>query len=311
MARLLGRDIVHRWTENPIIDLGDLPFKCLNIYNAGCVKIDGQYILLITIVMLDGIPSIFLATSEDGYYFRVDADPFISASTDEAFQVFEERGMLDARITPFDDCYYITYCAMGRHGIVLILGKTKDFTDFERIGIVSLPDTKAGALFPKKINNRFAMLERPNTGGNIWVSYSNDLLTWGDSEVVLCPRSGFWDNDRVGCAVPPFEIEAGWLVIYYGVKETSGGPLTKIGAAILDKENPEIVIHRSNIPILAPREIYERVGDRNNLVFSTGMIFEDEEEIKLYYGAADGCICLGTITLSEIIEACENSKEEF
>lgn len=311
MVKKFRPDVVHRWEDNPIIDNSDLPFKCLNMYNAGCVKIDGRYLLLITIEMLDGRPSIFLASGEDGYYFRVDKDPFITSSRDEAFQVFEERGTLDARITQFDGDYYIIYSAMGRHGIVLMLGKTRDFAGFERIGITSLPDTKAGALFPKKIDGRFAMLERPNVGGSIWISYSKDLLTWGDSEVVFGPRSGFWDNNRIGCAAPPLEIDDGWLVIYYGVKETSSGPLTKIGAAILDKQDPTNVVHRSNIPILAPREIYERIGDRNNLVFSTGLIREGRHEIKLYYGAADTCICLGTTTIPEIIEACENSDEEF
>lgn len=311
MGKKIKHDVVHRWKENPVVDLGDLPFKCLNMYNAGCVKIDGQYLLLITIEMLDGRPSIFLATSEDGYYFRVDKDPFITSSKDEAFLVFEERGVFDARITPFDQDYYIIYSAMGRHGMILVLGKTKDFTEFERIGVVSLPDTKAGALFPKKINGRFAMLERPNTGGSIWVSYSKDLLTWGDHEVVFSPRLGFWDNNRIGCAVPPLEVEAGWLVLYYGEKETSAGPLTKIGAAILDKDDPAIVLHRSNIPILSPREPYERIGDRNNLVFSTGMILEGGDEVKLYYGAAGICICLATTTISEIIEVCENNGEEF
>ncbi len=311
MPRKFRQDVIHRWKENPVITAEDLPFKCHDMYNAGCIKIDGEYILLITIEKLDGRPAIYIARSEDGLYFKIEKEPFITSSKDENFNEYEEMGVLDARITPLNNEYYIVYLAMGRHGIVLGLGKTKDFKEFERMEIISQPDTKAGALFSRKINGRFAMLERPSSGGSIWIAYSHDLLTWGEREVVLTPRGGFWDQGRIGCAAPPMEIESGWLLFYYGVKDTSAGTITKLGAAILDKEDPAKIINRSNIPILSPRKLYERIGDLNNVVFSTGAILEDNGEIKLYYGAADNCICLGTTTLFEIIDFCKNNLEEF
>jgi predicted GH43/DUF377 family glycosyl hydrolase len=311
MPRKFRQDVIHRWRENPVINFENLPFRCHDMYNAGCIKIDGEYILLITIEKLDGRPAIYFARSEDGLYFNIERNPFITSSPDEDFKEYEEMGVLDARITPIDGEYYIIYLAMGRHGIVLSIGKTKDFKTFERMGIISQPDNKAGALFPRKLNGKFAMLERPNTGDGIWIAYSNDLLTWGEREAVLSPRGGFWDQGRIGCAVPPIETEAGWLLFYYGVKKTSGGTLTRIGAAILDKDNPTKIINRSNIPILSPRELYERIGDLNNVIFSTGAILEESGEIKLYYGAADNCICLGTTTLSEIVDFCRNGLEEF
>ncbi len=311
MPRKFRQDVIRRWKENPVITSEDLPFKCHDMYNAGCIKIDGEYILLITIEKLDGRPAIYIARSEDGLYFRIEREPFITSSKDEDFNEYEEMGVFDARITPLNNEYYIVYLARGRHGIVLGLGKTKDFKEFERMEIISQPDTKAGALFPGKINGRFAMLERPSSGGSIWIAYSNDLLTWGEREVVLTPRASFWDQGLIGCAVPPMETESGWLLFYYGVKQTSSGTITKIGAAILDKEDPAKIINRANVPILSPRKLYERIGDLNNVVFSTGAILENNGEIKLYYGAADNCICLGTTTLSEVIDFCKNNLEEF
>lgn len=163
MPRTFRQDVIHRWKENPVITSGDIPFRCHDMYNAGCIKIDGEYILLITIEKLDGRPAIYIARSEDGLYFRIEREPFITSSKDE------------------------------------------DFKEFERMEIISQPDTKAGALFPGKINGSFAMLERPSSGGSIWIAYSNDLLTWGEREVVLTPRAGFWDQGLIGCAVPPME----------------------------------------------------------------------------------------------------------
>ena len=71
----------------------------------------------------------------------------------------------------------------------------------------------------------------------------------------------------MGCAAPPIEIDEGWLLIYYGVRNTSGGPIFRLGAAVLDRDDPSKVLKRSDIPILSPRERYERVGDIGNIVF--------------------------------------------
>ncbi len=128
--------------------------------------------------------------------------------------------------------------------------------------------------------------------------------------MVLTPRGGFWDSDRIGVAAPPVEIDNGWLSLYYGVKQTSAGPLIRIGAAILEKENPSSVISRTNIPILSPREEYERIGDVPNIVYACGAIFESDL-VKLYYGAADSCICVGIAKIQDIVSACFNSVSEF
>ena len=143
------------------------------------------------------------------------------------------------------------------------------------------------------------------------MTYSDDLEYWGWSEVVMTPRSGFWDNNRIGAATPPMETEQGWLFIYYGVRQTSSGPIFRLGAAMLDAESPIQVLGRTNVPILSPREEYERIGDVNNLVFSCGAIIEPDGEAKLYYGAANSCICVGTTKVQSIIHACLESKKEF
>ncbi|MGQ9580907.1 MAG: glycoside hydrolase family 130 protein, partial [Armatimonadota bacterium] len=204
------------------------------------------------------------------------------------------------------DIYYIMYTAYSRFGARLALAKTTDFKTFERIGLVSEPENKDGCLFPRKIKGRYARLDRPFGGGtgNIWVSYSDDLVNWGNSEVVMTTRPGYWDSDRIGASPPPIETEHGWLAIYHGVKNTAAGPLYRMGAVLLDLENPAKVICRSSVPILTPREYYERVGDVGNVVFSCGVVLEDDGRLKIYYGAADTCICLGFAHVDELIERC-------
>ncbi len=304
-------DIIHRFKGNPVITMDDLMFSASDICNAGAVKIDGSYLLLVTIESLRGHRSLYLARSSNGYDFEVDNEPFIKRTVDEEFRKYEEISITDGRITPFEDFYFITYTAESRHGYRIGLIKTKDFKSFDRLGYISTVDTKGGTLFPEKINNRYVKFERPWSGGRIWISSSDDLVYWGNYKAVLSPRPGYWDSNRVGDAVPPIRVKDGnWLLIYYGIKKTSAGPLFRIGAVFLDAENPSKVVARTNIPILCPRKSYERIGDVTNLVFSCGAVL-DEENFYLYYGASDSGICLGTTTIDEIYQECMKSKGEF
>jgi len=304
MRQTSGRDLVHRFEKNPIIELEDLSFSCLNIMNAGAVKAGNQYILLVRIETMRGHSVIFVARSTNGMNFVLDKVPILGPATEGKFQKYEGHGVADPRITYLEGVYYIVYTALSRNGKRLVLAKTSDFQTIEKLGLISEPDNHNGALFSRKINDCYVRLERPFEGGNIWISYSKDLYYWGRSSVVMSPRGpGFWDESRVGCAVPPLEVEEGWLLIYYGVKETSGGPLFRLGVAMLDKEDPSRLIGRASFPILSPRESYERVGDHGNMVFSCGAIVENKE-IMLYYGGADMGINLGTVLLSELVEEC-------
>ena len=309
MPRKLGRDVVERWYKNPIITLENVPFPCNTVFNAGCTKFGDQYILLMRIEDMAGRSVFALARSEDGYHFTVDPTPAMEPAKEEPFRSYERRGIEDPRITFCEGAYYIMYTAYSRYGARLALAKTTDFKNYERIALISEPENKDGALFPRKINGRYARLDRPYGGGtgNIWVSYSSDLLHWGDSAVVMTTRGGFWDSDRIGASAPPIETEQGWLEIYHGVKNTSAGPLYRMGAVLLDLDDPSKVLYRCAVPILTPREYYERVGDIGNVVFSCGAILEDDGKVKLYYGAADTCICLGFADLNELIDRCQLS----
>jgi beta-1,4-mannooligosaccharide/beta-1,4-mannosyl-N-acetylglucosamine phosphorylase len=303
------RDLFHRWEGNPALRHVDLPFPCLDVRNAGAVKVGDRYILLITIEALDGRARIFRAESSDGYDFEVDSEPVLAPTYVEPYFVYELNGVEDPRVTLLEGTYYVTYTANSPLGLRLAIAKTTDFRTFDRIGLVSQPDVKHGVLFPERIGGRYARLERPREGGSIWVSYSDDLLYWGSSAFVMGPRGGYWDFHRVGPSTAPVRVDEGWLIIYYGVKATSAGPLFRLGAAVLDAENPAIVKGRTDIPVLAPREDYERIGDVNNLVFSCGAIVEDGA-MRLYYGGSDSCICVGEARIKTIVDRCLDGNGE-
>jgi predicted GH43/DUF377 family glycosyl hydrolase len=273
--------------------------------NAGAVKYDGHYILLVRVEDMRGRSLFVAARSQDGVHFTLNSHSMMSPANDGPFALFEGRGVEDPRITRIDGTFYIVYTANSSYGTRLGIARTDDFESVERVALISEPDNKNGALFPQKINGRYARLERPRDGGNIWISYSDDLIYWGSGVPVLTPRgSGYWDSNRVGCAAPPIRIDEGWLLTYYGVKGTSAGPIFRLGAAVLDGNEPHKVLKRTSVPLLTPREDYERVGDVGNVVFCCGAVLEDDGELKVYYGAANEAICLGSAQLDEILEQC-------
>jgi predicted GH43/DUF377 family glycosyl hydrolase len=307
-----GRDIVHRWEGNPLIVLEDLDFMCSDIWSAGVASHEGDLILLVTIEHLAGHQSIHLARADEKGKVHVEETPFLEACRDDSgCSVHETSGVMDPKVVFLEGTYYIMYLANGRYGTRLGLATTKDFKTVDSRTHISEPDTKAGSLFPERIKGKYARLERPRSGGSIWITYSEDLIHWGGSELVMRPRGGFWDSSRIGAGAPPIRIDEGWLLIYYGVKKTSAGPLFRLGAAILDDAEPTRIVGRSNIPILSPRENYERVGNLSNMIFSSGALIGDGGEVQIFYSGADSCICLGTTSVSEIVDACSKSRGDF
>jgi len=115
-----------------------------------------------------------------------------------------------------------------------------------------------------------------------------------------------WDSFRVGASVPPIKTEYGCFEIYHGVKTTVAGPIYRIGTVLLDLEQPHKVVARCNMPVLSPIEDYERIGDVGNVVFACGAVVEDTGEIKVYYGAADTCICVATANFNNLVKATLN-----
>lgn len=308
MKHKYRHDVVRRFEGNPLITIDDIPFPCNTVFNAACAKHEGQYILLLRVEDLTGRSVFALARSDDGYHFELEDEPVMTPCQEKGcFMEYEKKGIEDPRITKIDGIYYIMYTAVSPYGPLLALAKTEDFKTFDRIALVSQPENKDGVLFPEKINGKYARLDRPVAGGlgNIWISYSDDLIYWGDSRCVMKIRDDHWDSWRIGASSQPIKIDGGWLIIYHGVKAASGGPIYRLGAALLSKDDPSKVMCRTAIPILSPREYYERVGDVNNVVFSCGAILEDDgEELKIYYGASDTSICLATGNVNELMQFC-------
>lgn len=266
-----------------------------------------EYISLLMIEGLEGKSFFMIARSRDGYYFEIYEKPFMLPSNEEPFKTFEENGIEDPRITQIGDTYYIMYVASSKYHSRLAIAKTYDFNEFERIALISEPGNKDGIMFPQKFNDMYVRFDRPPVGGgsSIWISYSPDLIYWGKAKPVMTTRSGYWDSERIGAGTQPIKTEKGWLEIYHGVRRTPAGDIYRLGCALFDINDPSKLIGRSLAPILSPRDQYERTGDVPNVVFTCGAVYEEDKgEVKIYYGASDTVICIGTAKIEDLLINC-------
>jgi predicted GH43/DUF377 family glycosyl hydrolase len=300
-----------RYSGNPILTSDDIPYACNTVFNAAACKFEGRYVLILRIEDLEGHSHLTLAFSDDGYHFTVQDSPWAVPSSDPYYEVYERYGIEDPRVTWIDGSFYITYTAYGPHGPRVGIGRTKDFDHFERICLATEVDNKDAVLFPEKIGDYYAMLDRPAgmgaREGSIWITCSPDLIHWGRARAILTPEPG-WGSSKLGASTPPVKTEQGWLVLYHGVRGTAGGRLYRIGALLLDLDDPEKLLGYTDHFLFGPEEHYERVGDVPNVVFPCGIIVEDDGSVKMYYGAADTCIGMAEAKLEDIVRLCLESN---
>ncbi len=249
---------------------------------------------------LTSISHLRVARSSDGLHFTVDAAPALQAAN-----AYEAFGLEDARITAFEDGYWINYTAVSEHGIATALAWTSDFRAFRRHGIIFPPNNRDVTIFPERIGDRYVALHRPMPSGigrpAIWMASSPDMTSWGDHRLVATARSGYWDDDKIGGGAVPFRVRAGrhdgWLAVYHGV---TAPDVYCLGALLLDPLDPSRVLSRSREPILRPEAEYERAGFLGGVVFTCGLLV-DGDQVRIYYGAADAVMAVADLSLTEIL----------
>ena len=212
----------------------------------------------------------------------------------------ESNGIEDARFVRFTEedetvVYYATYTAYNGFTILPKLLETRDFYHFDVEPINGeVVQNKGLALFPRRIDGRYAMLSRID-GVNNYVMFSDDLHLWHHAEKIQEPVHS-WEFVQVGNAGSPIETEEGWLVITHAV-----GPMRtySLGAILLDLDDPTRLIGRLTTPLLTANE-EERVGYVPNVVYSCGSMIHNEELI-IPYAMSDYASGIATVSVDELL----------
>ncbi len=307
MVEYRTKPVVTRFEGNPILTKNNVPYAVETVHNPAAVKIQDEYILVFRSHLRNGRSILGLARSKDGYNFEVAPEPFMVPARDGVFADYEEFGIEDPRICQIDNDFFITYSAYSRHGVRIGLAKTSDFRSVERVALITQADYRNVVLFPAKFQGRYARLDRPHSEidpWSVWISFSPDLVYWGDSRVIMKPAPYHWDQMKIGPGATPFWTSEGWLHIYHGVFQTMDGAVYRLGVVLHDLEDPANILGVADDWILQPEDSWEVTGYVHNVVFTCGAIPEDDGTVKIYWGGADTVVCMGTAVIDDLVGLC-------
>jgi predicted GH43/DUF377 family glycosyl hydrolase len=219
----------------------------------------------------------------------------------------ERHGIEDARWVKFTEedgsiTYYATYTAYDGSAILPKLIETKDFYHFIVLPLHGeIAQNKGMALFPRKINGKYAMLCRID-GVNNYISFSDQIGMWRSAQLLMRPKY-HWEFIQIGNSGSPIETEEGWLVLTHAV-----GPLREyvLSAALFDLDDPNKMIGRLSDPLLMPNKD-EREGYVPNVVYSCGSILHNGDLI-IPYAMSDYASTYATINLRELLDELKRPK---
>ncbi len=304
-----------RSLKNPIItpDKKHL-WEAKATFNPAVLRIQNTTHILYRTLSDDNISYLGYASTKDG----VNLDERLPEPIYSPREDFESKkiaggnsGCEDPRLTKIGKIIYMCYTAFDgisppRVAITSITEKNflrKNWKWKKPVLITPAGfDDKDTCIFPKKVKGQYFFLHR--VGNEICGDYLKSLDFKKESVKkcirIIGPRINSWDSAKVGIAAPPLKTKNGWLLLYHGVSKSHN--TYRIGAVLLDLNDPAIVLARTTDPIFEPEELYEKVGVVNNVVFPCGMALKDGL-LYIYYGAADTVIGVATIELEIILKA--------
>jgi predicted GH43/DUF377 family glycosyl hydrolase len=231
-------------------------------------------------------------------------------------------GCEDPRLTRIDDRVYMTYVAYDGHShprAALTSIQIDDFLkhqwNWEKPVLITPPYIvdKNACFLPERINGKYVIFHR--VFPNILIDFVEDLdfdgkSRWliGQYKIPTRILSSDWDNLKVGCGPPPMKTKYGWLLIYQAVG-SSDESRYKIGAMLLDLQDPTKVLARTRTPILEPLAPYENEGCKFGVVYPCGAVIINDQ-LFVYYGGADTVVCVATAKLEQFLEHLATDHKE-
>lgn len=325
--------------EGIILEKTNLDFENKAVLNPACIQVGNLTHMFYRAVNNNNISSIGYLQLKDNKIVKRLKKPILFPEYD-----YEKKGTEDPRITLLNQTFYLFYTAFDGQNARIAYATSNNLINFVKKGLLSPSITydkateifsrknlkekyfisklylekefkglnfifdKDALLFPKKINNQFALIHRirpdiqiiyfkdfKDLTDDYWRAYLKELKKY----IILEPKFKF-ENRYIGGGCPPIETEDGWLMIYHAVEDTSSGKIYHAAAALLDLKNPLKVLGRLKKPLFSPTASWEKSGVTNSVVFPTGTVVKDGK-LYIYYGAADMIIAARSVDLAELL----------
>ncbi|MES3030847.1 MAG: hypothetical protein V4697_00330 [Patescibacteria group bacterium] len=298
---------------------------------AAIIDDEGRVHILYRAIGSDGMSRIGYSSSEDGFHFdtRVPFPVFTMENPRKKISDSEKRrdpvlypsggswgGCEDPRMVRLDGRIYVTFNAFDGWDFIRIAAMSIDEKDFfeqkwkwSRPLLISPENqiNKNWVLFPEKIDGKFAILHSiSDADKEVHIDYVDALEELGHGKKAIKSKFGqkvpreTWDTWVRGAGPPPLKTDLGWLVLYHAIDKKEPDRY-KIGAMLLDLNNPRKMISRCKEPLLMPDMWYENDW-KPGVVYACGAVVKDEK-LFVYYGGGDKHVCVASAPLSEVLQA--------
>ena len=315
---------------NPILRPGAHPWTAEAVLNPAAAFIDGRTHLVYRAVGMDGVSRLGYASSPDGLLFN-DRPPYpiYIAQKDASVPAHLRQyspvlypsggswgGCEDPRMVVIDNRVYVTF-NMFENWVLRVGCVSMPVEDFlaKRFHKWSPPIVlshgnrdKNWVLFPEKLGGKFAVLhsiigDTPDRVRIEYVDALEDLRTrtfkspdpqqHRDEHIA-------WHTHVRSAGAPPLRTEIGWLVFYHA-HDAREPHRYKIGALLLDLDDPTKIRARAVAPVLEPDAAYENDG-KPGVVYACGATVNNKM-LHIYYGGADKVVCVATAPLDAFVNA--------
>lgn len=321
-----------RSIHNPILKPGTHPWTAEAVLNPAAAVLAGRTHLIYRAIGMDGVSRLGYASSPDGIVFdKILPYPAYVAQKPRALSGHVKKyspvlypsggswgGCEDPRMVVIEGRVYVTFNMFDGWDFIRVAAisiaqedfLSEQFWKWDGPHILSCPGElqKNWVLFPEKINGKYAILH--SVAPEVEIAYRDSIEdigitesfieSWVGSRGSLPERNGSWDSFVRGAGPPPLRTRHGWLLFYHAIDKRDSGRY-KLGAMLLDINDPTKVLYRSASPVLCPDAPYENDG-KPGIVYACGAVVRNGK-LFIYYGGADKVICVATAPLREFLNA--------
>lgn len=297
------------------------------VLNGGALKLNNTYYIMCRIEGMDRKSFFGLAESSDGIHFKMAGKPLLMPKNPAP-----ETNVYDMRLTQHEDGWiYGIYCAERKDPTAVpgdtvsavasaAMIRTRDLISWERLPDLKTPSSQQRnvVLHREYVNGKYMLYTRPQdgfidtgSGGGISIGYCEDMTNpVVDSEKVLDEKIYHTIKEvKNGAGAPPVKTPEGWLHIAHGVRNTAAGLRYVIYAFMTELDRPEKLLYTPGGYLIAP-ENDERIGDVSNVVFTNGLITDDDGRLLIYYASSDTRMHVAESTIEQLVDYCKNTPPD-
>ena len=296
-------------------------------FNAGAIKFEGKYVLVVRVEGNDRKSFFAVAESPNGIdHFQFWDFPVTLPENEDS-----DINVYDMRLTKHEDGWiYGIFCterkdpnapagdlssAVAAAGIV----RTKNLKEWER-----LPDLKTKSqqrnvvLHPEFVDGKYALYTRPQdgfidagSGGGIGWALVDDMTNAEIIDEIIVNSRYYHTIKEVknGEGPAPIKTDKGWLHLAHGVRGCAAGLRYVLYLYMTDLKDPSIQIAEPAGYFMAPLGD-ERIGDVSNVLFSNGWIEDEDGTVFIYYASSDTRMHVATSTVEKLVDYCLNTPED-